>query len=188
MKKTLRRHGGFTLIELMIVTAIIAVLSSVAIPTFSLLTLRAKAAERHEVMLRIKKAVADFYVQHGGLYTVDSSGTRTNVIVGDFQPAGAPSTAKRVPNWTAPGWADIWRSSEEVQGALYYSYTFTANDTGPKPTLQITAWGDLDGDTVPSYKTLNFVRNNGVYQPSSLDADGLPPEDPEAGAEDATSF
>jgi type IV pilus assembly protein PilA len=183
MKASLRRARGFTLIELMIVVAIIGILASVAIPTFTQLTLRAKASERHEVMVRIKKAVGDFYLQHGGI--ADKDGNK--FLEGDFQPPPPGATARRMPNWKAAGWSEIWRSTEEIMGATYYSYYFKADDTAtPYPTLKIVAQGDLDGDGNPSFKTLNFQRVDGVYQASQDPAE--PAEDPPPGEEDYLTF
>ncbi|BDG04350.1 type IV pilin protein [Anaeromyxobacter oryzae] len=167
---------GFTLIELMIVVAIISILSSVAIPTFQRLTLRSKTAERSELMLRIHKAVSDYYVQHGSL--LDKDGVE---LTGGPQPPTL-DVVKRVPNWRDTGWADVFRSSEEIMGATYYSYSFVTHEpAGNKPAdLIITATGDLDGDNVPSIKTMTYHRDGGMYRLFS--------EDPEPGAEDTDTF
>jgi type II secretory pathway pseudopilin PulG len=165
----------------MIVVAIIGILSSVAIPGFQRLVLRARAAERHEVMVRIKKAVADLYVQKGSIPGGE--------LTGDFQPPLPPGTVRRVPDWRAPGWDQVFRSSEEVEGATYYSYKVHAKEasgTAP-PILEIWAVGDLDGDGAPSTRYVKYERRDGVYQTNESDQTCTwvcPP----IGMEDATTF
>lgn len=56
---------GFTLIELIIVVAIVGVLAAIAIPTYQDYTLRARLAEVLGMMARDKTAIADYYFEMG---------------------------------------------------------------------------------------------------------------------------
>jgi prepilin-type N-terminal cleavage/methylation domain-containing protein len=167
------RAAGFTLIELMIVVAIVGILSSVAIPSFGKFTLRAKAAERGVLMKRIKQGVDDLYLRKG---KVHDSGE----LEGDYQPAFPPTSTKQLPNWYATGWPEIFVAGIEIEGKTYYSYYFKADDLAAGgPSLVVMAAGDLDGDANYSYKINTYVRDAGSYR--------LDSEDPHAGAEDDLS-
>ncbi|MEX0374856.1 pilin [Spiribacter pallidus] len=62
-------QAGFTLIELMIVVAIVGILASVAIPAYSDYTVRAKVTEAVTAAGAIKTSVADYYYANGELPT-----------------------------------------------------------------------------------------------------------------------
>lgn len=63
----MRKQQGFTLIELMIVIAIIGILAAIAIPAYQDYTIRAKASEALGFAAKAKTAVAETYQTTGTL-------------------------------------------------------------------------------------------------------------------------
>ena len=64
---------GFTLIELMIVIAIIGILAAIAVPQYQDYTIRTQVSEGMNLAAEAKTAVGDFYATRGRLPTVNGS-------------------------------------------------------------------------------------------------------------------
>jgi type IV pilus assembly protein PilA len=69
--RTLKQQGGFTLIELMIVIAIIAILAAIAIPAYQDYTIRTQVSEGANLVSAAKLAVAQTYDETGA-YPADN--------------------------------------------------------------------------------------------------------------------
>ena len=81
------RSTGFTLIELMIVVAIIGILAAIAIPNYMRFTSRAKEAVVYENMHTMQLAMEDFFLDQLGVYP---------------QPADAPALRALLPQGLYP--------------------------------------------------------------------------------------
>jgi len=69
MKHTqaIKRTQGFTLIELMIVVAIIGILAAIAIPAYQDYTIRAQVSEGINLASGAKAAIAEYFMDTGPL-------------------------------------------------------------------------------------------------------------------------
>lgn len=59
------RQGGFTLIELMIVIAIIGILAAIALPAYQDYTVRAKMSEPMAAMAEAKTSITEYFAARG---------------------------------------------------------------------------------------------------------------------------
>jgi type IV pilus assembly protein PilA len=68
----MKKQQGFTLIELMIVVAIIGILAAIAIPAYQDYTIRAQVSEGLNLAGGSKVAVTEFYQDTGGFPTTNA--------------------------------------------------------------------------------------------------------------------
>ncbi|MGI9238439.1 MAG: pilin [Woeseiaceae bacterium] len=81
-----KHKSGFTLIELMIVVAIIGILAAIAIPMYQRYTIRTQITEGINLSSGAKVAVSDFYMNTGNWPTNNSVAglAQPTDIVGDY--------------------------------------------------------------------------------------------------------
>ena len=75
---------GFTLIELMIVVAIIGILAAVAIPAYSDYTIRAKVTEGVGMAAAAKTAISEYRLSKAGFPPTNVSAGMSNTISSQF--------------------------------------------------------------------------------------------------------
>jgi len=71
---TLSRPSGFTLIELMIVIAIVGILTAIAMPAYQDYTIRAKVTEAINALAPAKLAISEAFISNGVMPASDFSG------------------------------------------------------------------------------------------------------------------
>lgn len=140
MKKTNKR--GFTLIELMIVVAIIGILAAVAIPAFINYMKRAKTSEATLNLKSIAEGAISYHDTHGSQMPDAAA-----IIPTGSSPSEVPQELNKTVDdaFTASnGWQQIgWKPHK----AYLYRYEFTKADSTTIGVLaNATAYGDLDGD------------------------------------------
>jgi type IV pilus assembly protein PilA len=112
------KQKGFTLIELMIVVAIIGILAAIAIPAYQDYTIRARVTEGLEMASSAKLAISETAMTNNAL-------PATQAATGYTSPAATPNVASIVVG--AAGLVTITYTAAAGGGTILMTPTLTAN-------------------------------------------------------------
>jgi type IV pilus assembly protein PilA len=179
MNKLLSKKEGFTLIELMIVVAIIGILAAIAIPAFINYVKRSKTSEAGSNLKALFQGAAAYYeAENWGQGMVTAGGAvaaATHCTVDSAAQDGNPSDAKRVVDWSAETDAASFSAVNFAPAdPIYFDYNIVAspatstcgNGASDTTVYSFQALGDLDGDGTQSTFTLAAGSNpdNALYR------------------------
>ena len=128
-----RRPSGFTLVELVIVVAILGILAATAIPGYHRFQLRSKTSEAKVNLASIRTAELGYSAEFGQFIEADASPE----TLGGSQPRLFVDAGDPGENFASLGWAP--------EGRVYFQYEVSTEDGA----FSTAAQADIDADSVP---------------------------------------
>jgi type IV pilus assembly protein PilA len=146
--------AGFTLVELMVVVAIIGVLAAVAVPSFMRYITKAKTAEVEQNIEKLSTGARAYFLDSQVAKNIGGAtiGQRFPASTA-LSPAisccdgGADRCLPRDSYWADPTWRALTFSVDDPH---YYRYEFESANSGVDAEFTARAYGDLDCDNLLS--------------------------------------
>lgn len=180
MRELFNDEGGFTLVELMIVVAIIGILAAIAIPAFIKYIKRSKASEAPGIVKKMQDSSKAYFESDQVNTSGDSksdqpwhSGPKGTIVVFDSKvfPGGADASvathsaipdggAKQAADQNMTGNQTINKLNLGLEDPTYFGYYYETNsETGEGVTMTALGCHDFTSDAAI---TANSCKNGGA--------------------------
>jgi prepilin-type N-terminal cleavage/methylation domain-containing protein len=161
------KKAGFTLIELMIVVAILGLLAAIAIPSFNIYIRKSRAAEATGQLRGIFTLLAAYY--HPDRQETAGMGGAVNAacVVDTTHNDVTPGPTKVQGDYTSAS----WRAIDFEIGYSYFRYEIQTQGGGSRcsvsantaPLYYLRAYADQDGDGTRSLTELTLASDRSNY-------------------------
>ncbi|MFO0681260.1 MAG: prepilin-type N-terminal cleavage/methylation domain-containing protein [Sandaracinus sp.] len=138
-----RRRAGYTLIELMVVVAIIGILAAIAIPAFNAYVMRSRTLEAYDFLGEIHLRQESYRAEFGQYANIPT-----------WNPAAIPPHGQASP-WVSTGaWSQLGAVADSNVRFQYQVLAGAPGVAAPVPDINNDFWfvsqaqADLDGDGV----------------------------------------
>ena len=154
-----KAQQGFTLIELMIVIAIVGILAAIALPAYQDYIVRSKVSEPLAALAEAKTTVAEYVAANGRFPTTDatafgintSNRISTSDITNELDVLPSSLTAGEPVYIVARVFTSVWDGGEKTDGeTLSFQLSGSTNADGTMSWTCLPGEGNAKADPIPT--------------------------------------
>ncbi|MEO8345863.1 MAG: pilin [Betaproteobacteria bacterium] len=147
---------GFTLIELMIVVAIVGILAAIALPAYQDFVVRSKMSEGTAALAACKTSTQDFISSHAGTTPSTSAQAGCSTSSTQYVNGGVAVSGGGAPGTAAIMTAITQNTGSTLGGAAGPCTLIMSSVQGAGPLFEVTSWTSTSGGCDTKYVPSSF--------------------------------